>query len=100
MNTKILATEVIDSLCNKCNYEEDVIKNDYKQTGVHENSIFNLIHSFHVVQNFSVDLMHDIFEGVCVYDMCHIILNLLKSGYFDLETLNNRKQHFQNRRVK
>jgi len=95
INTNILATEVVDSLRNKRNYEEDVLKNDYKQTGVHEKSVFNLVNSFHVVQNFSVDLMHDIFEGVCVYDMCHIILNLIKSGYFNLETLNNRKQHFQ-----
>lgn len=39
--------------------------------------------------------MHDIFEGVCVYDVCHIIFNLIKSGYFYLEILNNCKQHFQ-----
>jgi len=94
INTNILATEVVDSLRNKRNYEEDVLKNDYKQTGVHEKSVFNLVNSFHVVQNFSVDIMHDIFEGVCVYDMCHIILNLIKSGYYNLENLNNRKQHF------
>lgn len=54
-NTNILATEVVDSLRNKRNYEEDVIKNDYKQTGIHENSVFNLVNSFYVVQNFSVD---------------------------------------------
>jgi len=58
-------------------------------------TVFNLVNPFHVVKNFSVDLIHDIFEDVCVYDMCHIILNLIKLGYFDLETLNNRKQHFQ-----
>lgn len=26
--------------------------------------------------------------------MCHIILNLIKAGFFNLETLNNRKQGF------
>lgn len=95
INTGTLTTEITSSLRNKCNYEEDVIKNDYKLTGIHENSIFNSVNSFHVVENFAVDLMHDIFEGICVYDMSHIILNLIKSEYFNLETLNNRKQYFQ-----
>lgn len=36
INTNILVTEVDDSLRNKRSYE-DLIKNDYKQTGVHEN---------------------------------------------------------------
>ena len=57
-------------------------------------SVFNLVNSFHVVQNFSVGLMHDIFEGLCIYDICHIILNLIKSNYFNLETLYNHKQNF------
>lgn len=38
--------------------------------------------------------MHDIFYGVGVYNMCHIILTFLKQNYFDLLTLNNRKQCF------
>lgn len=92
--TGVLATEVVSSLRNKVNYSEDVSKNDFKSTGINESSIFNTIHSFHVVENFSVDLMHDIFEGVCIYNMCHIITNLIKAGFFSLETLNSRKQGF------
>lgn len=38
--------------------------------------------------------MHDLFEGICIYNMCHIINNLIHLGYFSLETLNNRKQAF------
>lgn len=39
--------------------------------------------------------MHDIFEGVCHYDLCHAITYFtVKMQYFDLETLNFRKQSF------
>lgn len=62
-----MATEDKNSLRNKVNYYENVAQNDLKQTGISENSIFNSINSFHVVDNFSVDIMHDIFEGVANY---------------------------------
>lgn len=88
--TSVLANEIHQSLRDKQNYEEDLLKNDYKQTGLFENSIFNSVNSFHVVENYTADLMHDIFEGIGVYDMCHIILTFLKLDYFDLPTLNNR----------
>lgn len=39
-------------------------------------------------------IMHDIFEGICVYNMNHIICQLIKVGYFSLETLSYRKQGF------
>lgn len=41
-NMNILATEIVHSLRTKHNCE-DGIKNDYKQTGVHKNSVFNLV---------------------------------------------------------
>lgn len=72
--TCVLATEILSSLRNKINYNADVLIKDLKLTGINENSIFYTINSFHVVENFSVDLMHDVFEGISVYNMCHIIL--------------------------
>ena len=92
--TSKLCTEVIDSLRNKRNYDEDVAKHDFKQTGISEDSIFSTISSFHVVENYAVDMMHDLFEGICVYTMNHVILRLIDLGYFNLETVNNRKQCF------
>lgn len=62
-----MATEDENSLRNKVNYYENVAQNDLKQTGISENSIFNSINYFHVVDHFSVDIMHDIFEGVANY---------------------------------
>lgn len=39
--------------------------------------------------------MHDVFEGICHYDLCHIIPYLIKMKYFNLETLNSRKLTFE-----
>lgn len=50
---------------NKENYEKYVTINDYKQTGIIENCIFNKLDDFHVTNNVGVDVMQDILEGVC-----------------------------------
>jgi len=40
--------------------------------------------------------MHDMFEGICHYDMCHVILYYTKTAkLFSLEKLNNRKTTFK-----
>lgn len=41
------------------------------------------------------DLLHDVFEGILKYDICHIILCFIKNKTFDLELLNIRKENFQ-----
>jgi hypothetical protein len=58
---------------NRINYSDDVAKMDFNETGINKNSILNSIKSFHVNENYYVDVMHDVFEGICHYDMCHII---------------------------
>lgn len=79
---------------NTVNYAADIAANDSKKTGIEENSILNSIPSFHTTTNFAVDIMHDVFEGVCRYDMCHIITYLINQNYFSIETLNIRKHMF------
>lgn len=64
-------------LRNELNHDEDVIASNLSLTGIRENSILNLINSFHVTKNFAIDIMHDIFEGVCHYNICHIIMKLI-----------------------
>lgn len=81
-------------LRNRINYAEDVSTKNLSTTGIRESSIFHQISSFHVTTNFAVDVMHDVFEGVCHYNMCHIIKNLIDKNYFSLYTLNVRKQMF------
>lgn len=93
--THTLANENAALLRNRQNYEIDVRLADPKQTGIKELSVFHSINSFHVTNNFAVDVMHDIFEGICHYNMSHIIDYLVNvKNYFDLPRLNLRKNMF------
>lgn len=90
--TRTLCEENPLSLRNINNYEKDL---EEMSGGVTQNSILNNIKSFHVTKNYAVDVMHDVFEGVCHYDMCHIISYFTeKIKYFSLDTLNSRKKLF------
>lgn len=83
------------TLRNVENYKMDVATNNFSITGVKEECVFNSIESFHVTTNFCVDVMHDIFEGICHYDLAHVLTYFIKTRkYFDLKTLNVRKQTF------
>lgn len=68
------------------NYNVDLIVDDYRFTGIKKNSIFNEIPSFHVVNNNSVDVMHDLLEGMCKYDDSYNEL-LYDSTYADHKLL-------------
>lgn len=81
-------------LRTKCNYNEDILCNNLRLTGVQSECIFHNIRSFHCTTNYSVDIMHDIFEGVCHYNLCHIIKYFIEKKFFTLECLNHRKLFF------
>lgn len=68
--------------------------NNLSKTGIHSASLFNQLPWFHVIKNISVDVMHDLHEGVCHYNMSHIITRLIQKGCFTLDVLNARKQSF------
>ncbi|XP_024879521.1 uncharacterized protein LOC112459573, partial [Temnothorax curvispinosus] len=76
------------------NYNDDLITDDYRLTGIKENSIFNEIPSFHVVNNNAVDIMHDLLEGVCKYDMILIINYYTTVRMISLHTINSCIQSF------
>jgi len=38
--------------------------------------------------------MHDIFEGECKYDICHILISLINKGIITLNEINSRKSLF------
>ncbi|KAI8116607.1 hypothetical protein CVS40_11351 [Lucilia cuprina] len=83
------------NLRNIENFEHDIRHHSFKETGIKEDSPFNRIASFHVVHNYAVDMMHDLFEGICHYDICQIIKYYIQEiKIFSLETLNLRKQTF------
>lgn len=91
---QICCEENTSSLRNEENYFRDLKLCDVTQSGIHKDCIFNTIRSFHVTTNFSVDLMHDIFEGICHYGLCASIMYFINTKYFTIDQLNYRKQNF------
>lgn len=94
--TAKMVKEDMSLLRTKINYEEDVQKTDVSSTGVKELCAFHEVKDFHLTENVSVDMMHDLLEGVCMYDLRCIINTLIYTKeYFTLEFLNQRIQQFQ-----
>lgn len=75
-------------------YENDLQINDFALTGIKENCLFNAVPSFHVTENYAVDVMHDILEGVGNFDMALIIDYYITNKVISFETLNARIQIF------
>lgn len=94
--TKKDCVEITAYLRNKTNYTQDLNqKDDFQNTGIREICTFNRIPSFDVTDNFIFDVMHDLFEGVCHYDICSILLSLIEDNLISVDTLNTRKNLFQ-----
>lgn len=66
--------EKLELLRNVENYELNVKKNDVSTTGINEECVFNEIEDFHILENSALDIMHDIYEGICEYDLSQILL--------------------------
>lgn len=77
------------------NYDSALLTLTFKESGIKKNSIFNSIPSFHVMENYFADLMHDVFEGICHYNFTHVLnyyFNVVK--LFSLETFNRKNLNF------
>lgn len=57
--------------------------------------MFHEIDDFHTTENISIDVMHDILEGVCRYILSYLIYTFIYvNNYFTLDLLNLRIQNF------
>ena len=78
----------------------DVIKNEFSTTGIKEKCIFNDISNFHVSENDSVDIMHDLSEGIAAYVIGKVLQVLLSdkqltlNEQLTLDIINNRIETF------
>jgi len=90
--SKYQVIENEEYLRNIDNYNSDSLSLSY---GVKEICIWHELSNFHVTNNLSCDLMHDMLEGVLRYDMAQIISHLIKKKYFSLEQLNERIKYFK-----
>lgn len=88
--TEIEHIEISSKLRKVKDYEEHLNNN----LGVKEICIFNELENFHVYQNTSCDLMHDVFEGILRYDLAEIILYFVSNKFFTLEFLNEKIKYF------
>lgn len=57
-------------------------------------SVFHDLPNFHIYENLTCDITHDLSEGVHRYDMAMVIKSLIKLKYFSLDHLNNRIKYF------
>lgn len=75
-------------------YNEDVNLHD-TSTGVKEPCVWHELPDFHLTSNFVVDIMHDVFEGICPYDVTSLLQTLIMDyKMFSLDTLNSRMRCF------
>ena len=71
------------------NYEQHCSINNHSVTGVKEKSCWNNMKNFHVTNNLCIDIMHDLFEGVCHVVLCEILYSFIyKHKYFTLNEFN------------
>lgn len=76
-------------------YKYDVVLNDISATGIKEECVWHILPDFHLTENFAVDIMHDLFEGVCIYDLSNLLHVLIYDlNLFSLDCLNNRLKSF------
>lgn len=64
-------------LRNRENYEANICINNVSLTGIKNRCVWNEFQTYHVITNLVADLMHDILEGVCHYDLCVILEDLI-----------------------
>lgn len=93
--TQKCCSEDFSLMRNRINYREALSSGESLKLGVQSDSIFNTIPSFHANENFSVDIMHDIYEGICHYIFTECLLYFITiMKYFSLHTLNGRLKSF------
>lgn len=64
--------------------------------GISDNSILNELTYFHSTENFSYDLMHDLWEGVLPMEIKYVLRYfVIEKKYFDINTLNQRVNNFR-----
>lgn len=70
-------------------------KNNLSLTGIRQECVFNKIPSFHVTENFAVDITHDIFEGVAIFDFIEIFCQFIFiDKIITIDTLNSKIKYF------
>lgn len=62
--------------------------------GVKKSCLLNTLHFYHSADNYAVDIMHDLLEGVVQYELKLVFHYLIGQKHLTLETLSQRIQSF------
>lgn len=74
------------------NYKNDLSALDY---GIKDKCVWHELPNFHMTTNISCDIMHDIWEGICRYELGYVLDSFIfVEKLFTLEMFNNRIQFF------
>ncbi|KAJ1520357.1 hypothetical protein ONE63_003492 [Megalurothrips usitatus] len=93
--TEIQTVERADKLRTIQNYEHDLNRRDQISTGIKSKCIWNELSGFHITVNIYLDIMHDIIEGIGVYDMSFVIEYMVKiKKLLTFQELNELVQGF------
>ncbi|CAI6369501.1 unnamed protein product [Macrosiphum euphorbiae] len=72
-------------------YHLDVIEGNVSDSGVKEACVWHDVLGFSVLDQVGVDIMHDLLEGVCKYDLSFLLLYYIQDlKLFSLQVLNER----------
>lgn len=94
---EMATTTVVDhrTLRTLQSYSDDVNMQALEMIGIKQKCVWEAIPSFSFISSICFDIMHDLFEGVCSYDLALIIRHLIYfKKFLSLETLNNRIFNF------
>lgn len=78
------------------NYWHDIFKNDAASTEIRSETPLLSLEYFKITDCLAVDIMHDIFEGVCHVELALILKYfIMEKKYISINTLNDCKINFQ-----
>lgn len=82
--------EIPDIMRNRRNYALAFDNNELPESGITSSCALNDIPSFHVTENFAIDVMHDIYEGVAHLILCHSLHYFIKiMQYISIGNINS-----------
>lgn len=73
---------------NKAVAMSDNVMYNPSVSGIKRGCILNELQYFHVIDNYCVDVMHDILEGILPFELALVLDSLVKEKYFSLDYLN------------
>lgn len=96
IKSKYLSSDARDSWRDRTNYATDLCLNNTSLTGIKKECIWNRVVGFHATENYSVDIMHDLLEGVCKSETGLLLKYLIATKqHFTLENLNDGLKYFR-----